>query len=49
MAKYRYTKTMKPFLARFNEEQRIKLQNVSTKLGVSEAEALRVLVDHYPL
>ena len=43
----RYNKKLIPFPARFSEEQRAKVKAVAEKLGVSEAEALRVMIDAY--
>lgn len=43
----RYSKKLIPFPARFNEEQRVKVKAVAEKLGVSEAEALRVMIETY--
>jgi hypothetical protein len=38
---------MIPFPARFNAEQRKKLTEIANKLNVTEAEALRILIDTY--
>lgn len=47
MANIRYAKKMIPFPARFNEEQKAKLLEVANKLNVTEAEALRMILDSY--
>ena len=45
----RYDKKLSPFPSRFNEQQREKIKAVSDKKQISEAEAVRLMVDVYEL
>lgn len=45
----RYDKKLSPFPSRFNEQQREKIKAVSDKKQISEAEAVRLMVDAYEL
>lgn len=43
----RYDKKLTPFPSRFSDEQRKKIKKVSEQENVSEAEAVRIMIDAY--
>lgn len=47
MANIRYAEKMVTFLSRFNKVQREKIIRVANSKNITEAEALRVMVEKY--